>query len=222
MDGSNNGLQNFAAMLRDPVSGAAVNLVPSDTPSDIYQKVADVVIENISGELSTSAYAETWIDIGVNRKMTKRPVMTLPYGATIFSCRSYVSEYVKETVGPGADTVFGEGNLWEASQYMASHTWSAIGQVVVAAREAMSWLQKAARLAGAEGLPVNWTTPTGFPVMQCYYKSKAHRIKTRLGESITYLTLREELPEIDKHRQASGISPNFVHSMDSTHLMLTV
>jgi DNA-directed RNA polymerase len=47
VDGSCNGLQHFSAMLRDPVGGAAVNLVPSDRPSDIYQRVADVVIEKL-------------------------------------------------------------------------------------------------------------------------------------------------------------------------------
>src|SRR5262249_3123305 len=39
LDGSCNGLQHLSAMLRDPVGGAAVNLVPSPTPSDIYAEV---------------------------------------------------------------------------------------------------------------------------------------------------------------------------------------
>jgi DNA-directed RNA polymerase len=42
LDGSCNGLQNFSAMLRDEVGGAATNLVPSEKPSDIYAEVAKV------------------------------------------------------------------------------------------------------------------------------------------------------------------------------------
>ena len=43
MDGSCNGLQNFAAMLKHEETARAVNLAPSDLPSDIYQQVADKV-----------------------------------------------------------------------------------------------------------------------------------------------------------------------------------
>lgn len=43
MDGSCNGLQNFAAMLRHEETARAVNLAPSDRPNDIYQQVADKV-----------------------------------------------------------------------------------------------------------------------------------------------------------------------------------
>ena len=47
MDGTCNGLQNFSAMLRDEVGGAAVNLVPSDKPNDIYANVAKLVAEQV-------------------------------------------------------------------------------------------------------------------------------------------------------------------------------
>jgi DNA-directed RNA polymerase len=39
MDGSCNGLQNFAAMLRCPETARAVNLAPSEKPNDIYEQV---------------------------------------------------------------------------------------------------------------------------------------------------------------------------------------
>jgi DNA-directed RNA polymerase len=40
MDGSCSGLQHYSAMLRDPVGGREVNLVPGDKPGDIYTQVA--------------------------------------------------------------------------------------------------------------------------------------------------------------------------------------
>lgn len=55
VDGSCNGLQHFSAMLRDEVGGAAVNLVPQDEPADVYQQVADVVIDRL-GELVDRAH----------------------------------------------------------------------------------------------------------------------------------------------------------------------
>lgn len=43
MDGSCNGLQNYAAMLRDLETAQAVNLAPQDSPNDVYRQVAVVV-----------------------------------------------------------------------------------------------------------------------------------------------------------------------------------
>jgi DNA-directed RNA polymerase len=47
-DGTNNGTQHLAALVHDPISGAQVNLVPSDKPADVYQEVADLVERNLS------------------------------------------------------------------------------------------------------------------------------------------------------------------------------
>lgn len=42
-DGSCNGLQHYAAMGRDTLGAQSVNLVDTDTPSDVYSCVADSV-----------------------------------------------------------------------------------------------------------------------------------------------------------------------------------
>jgi Autographiviridae RNA polymerase len=47
LDGTCNGLQHYAAMLRDEVGGKAVNLVPGDKPNDGYQDVAALVTEKL-------------------------------------------------------------------------------------------------------------------------------------------------------------------------------
>jgi DNA-directed RNA polymerase len=105
---------------------------------------------------------------------------------------------------------------------MSALIWDAIGEVVVAARAAMDWLQKCAKVVAAEQLPVYWTTPTGFRVMQVYKNHKARRVKTKLGESVVRLTLASEQDTIDRRRMTNAISPNFVHSMDATHLVMSV
>lgn len=40
--------------------------------------------------------AEKWLKLGFDRKLTKRPVMVLPYGGTRFSCREYIEDYLKD------------------------------------------------------------------------------------------------------------------------------
>ena len=47
MDGSCNGLQNFAAMLRHEPTARAVNLAPSDKPNDIYSQVGAIVAKDV-------------------------------------------------------------------------------------------------------------------------------------------------------------------------------
>jgi DNA-directed RNA polymerase len=81
-DGACNGLQNFSAMLRDPVGGAATGLVPGEKPADIYSEVAraaQVLIDQAASE--GSEVAQRWVG-KMTRKLAKRNTMTVPYGVT--------------------------------------------------------------------------------------------------------------------------------------------
>lgn len=225
LDGSCNGLQHFSAMLRDPVGGAAVNLVPSDKPNDIYQRVADRTIELLRVEAASGNerawLARAWIDFGIDRSITKRPVMVLPYGGTRMSCMDYVRDAVREKIADGAPDPFG-AEMYRATAYLSGVVWSAIGDVVVAARTAMAWLQQVARLAAARGVPLTWTTPSGFVAHQEYRNVKLRRITTRMRGSIIKLVDFGEIESLDVYRQGLGISPNFVHSLDGAAMMLTI
>ena len=46
-DGSCNGLQHYAALARDLEGGKAVNLLPSDAPSDVYSEIAAKVAKQV-------------------------------------------------------------------------------------------------------------------------------------------------------------------------------
>lgn len=231
LDGSCNGLQHFSAMLRDETGGLAVNLIPSDQPQDIYQRVADVTTEKLQTFLEASNpkrdLAEAWISLGITRTITKRPVMILPYGGTRHACRQYIEDELRQLL-KDRDNPFQLGDrdrIFEASDFLAGIVWDSIGEVVVAARQVMDWLRKAASLAAKEGLPVNWMTPSGFPVQQAYRDVRSRRIKTKLAGNLirnVFLTIQEHLDSIDKRRQGNGISPNFVHSMDAAALHLYV
>ncbi len=229
LDGSCNGLQHFSAMLRDHIGGEAVNLIPSDQPQDIYQRVADVVLDKLKQAIVShdpeSELAHKWLQFGITRHITKRPVMILPYGGTRYACREYIEEYVRERMSKGQENVFAlpdRDRIFEASEYLAGIVWDSIGEVVVAAREVMDWLRKVASLGAKEGLPVNWITPSGFPVQQVYHEMKSRQIDTQLSGRIIKLSLREYTSNIDFRRQANGISPNFVHSMDAAALHLYI
>ncbi len=222
LDGSCNGLQHFSAMLRDPVGGKATNLTPSTHPQDIYQTVADKVVELLKADTANLSLAHQWIGFGIDRKLCKRPVMVVPYGGTQFSCRDYLRDHVKERLEKELYCPFGDDPT-PACNYLAGVVWQAIGETVIAARQAMAWLKAVARLLSASGLPVSWTAPSGFPVCQAYPELKHRRVKTMLAGTVVMLALCEEDKlKLSKSGQANGISPNFVHSLDASALMFTV
>jgi len=225
MDGSCNGLQHFSAMLRDEVGGAATNLVPADKPGDIYQQVADVVSGKLAAldmeSLSDTdrAVALTWQAHGVSRKLVKRSVMTLPYGATRFSCAQFI---VDDYLNRGEAPEFAPADHMRAANFISRLVWAAIGEVVVAATQAMAWLRQCAGKLLAQGLDqIRWTTPSGFPVVQTYFEPDIMRINSMLLGGVQ-IKVAHASDRPHKNRHKNGISPNFVHSMDAAHLVLTV
>jgi len=225
MDGSCNGLQHFSAMLRDAVGGAATNLVPADKPRDIYQQVADVVQEKLAAldiaQLSEleQTLARKWQAHGVGRSLVKRSVMTLPYGATRFSCAQFI---VDDYLYKGEAPEFEPAEYMRAANFLSHHVWAAIGEVVVAAPEAMAWLRTCAgKLMAAGQETIRWVSPSGFPVVQAYFEADMMRVNSALlGGVQIKVANASERPHKPRHK--NGISPNFVHSMDAAHLTLTV
>ena len=222
LDGSNNGLQHFSAMLRDPIGGKATNLTPEPMPQDIYQMVADVVKEKVQEDSRKMLpMSKEWLSFGIDRKITKRPVMVVPYGGTRYSCREYIEDAMNERILSSKENPFGD-SVYEGSLYLAKHVWDAISEVVVKSREAMSWLQDVGRKMAEKNLPITWETPSKFVVQQIYSSMKSRRITTHIDNVLIKPTILEETPKIDKRRTANGVSPNFVHSMDATALTLTI
>lgn len=234
LDGSCNGLQHYSAALRDPVGGAAVNLVPSEKPQDIYGVVAERVVARLEQLKDTSGpegeHARNWLAFGVDRKITKRPVMTLPYGCTLYTVREFVEQAVREKLDGGKVNPFArvnakgdrEDGLFDAAGFLQPIVWEAIGQTVVAARGAMDWLQQVANVVTQDGLPIVWDTPDGFTVMQAYVDQRRTEVRTHLDGHVRRFILSQDGAVMDRRRQANGIAPNWVHSMDAAALRVFV
>lgn len=226
MDGSCNGLQNLSAMLRDEVGGQATNLTANTAMVDIYQIVADKTLARIEADRPEADDDQSrrlrWLSHGVNRKVVKRTVMTTPYGVTKQSAQKYVvSDYL---VGR-TDTGFDRKEWRGAARYLMQHLWPAIGDVVVKGRLIMDWLKRGSRRIAkdfkADEEPVIWwMTPSGFPASQCYFEVEVHRIRTHLhGDEKIRIYTETDAPDVNNH--TTGMAPNFVHSMDASHLHLT-
>lgn len=218
-DGSCNGLQHYSALLRDYVGGAATNLVPADKPADIYRQVADRTAEKIRQKAEAGDPTAVKLDGHISRTLVKQPVMTLPYGATINGMRRQLEVAVRKLGNPMGI----RGNdMWTVCGELSVIVHESIGEVVIAAVEAMGWLQQVARIASKEAAPIAWTSPIGLPVLQAYRKYKSKPIEVHIGGKRCRIFAAEEQPEIDKRKAQTAIAPNLVHSMDASHMMLTI
>lgn len=228
MDGSCNGLQNLSALLRDEVGGEATNLTANSQMQDIYKRVAEAATVRLETTFSDEAISQDlrsrWLQHGINRAVVKRSVMTTPYGVTKRSAADYVvGDYLKD---PTSGHPFQKPEYMKAASILMEAVWPAIGDVVVKGRECMDWLRTSARLIlkampeATENPVVQWVTPSGFPAFQSYYELEEHRINTRLQGPMKIVVVTEtDTPDL--HRHSTGLAPNFVHSLDASHLHLT-
>uniref|UniRef100_A0A0E0HUC3 DNA-directed RNA polymerase n=1 Tax=Oryza nivara TaxID=4536 RepID=A0A0E0HUC3_ORYNI len=201
-DGSCNGLQHYAALGRDYMGAAAVNLVPGDKPADIYSEIAarvlDVVREDSMEDPATNptaSLARVLVD-QVDRKLVKQTVMTSVYGVTYIGARQQITKRLQEK-----GLITDDKLLYEVSCYATRVTLDALGQMFQSARGIMAWLGDCAKMIASENHPVKWTSPVGLPVVQPYKKYKNYMIALQ--------------------RQKAAFPPNFVHSLDSSHMMMT-
>jgi DNA-directed RNA polymerase len=222
LDGSCNGLQHLSAMLRDEVGGAAVNLLPAEKPQDIYTEVLNKVIAELRVRVAQGEpTAQKWLPL-MKRSVVKRNVMTLPYGATRQGFADQIMEDTLNGLKKEGHCPFGS-EQFAAASYLGKIVWDATGEVVIAARAAMDWLQEVAKIVSTAGQAIEWTTPSGFVVKQDYRDMQTREVELLTFGQRIRMTLAEGFKDtIDKRKMSLAIAPNFVHAMDAAHMLRTV
>ena len=257
-DGSCSGIQHYSAMLKDTVGAKAVNLYPSDAPQDIYGAVAQVVIGKNSLHMQASdadvfksgnlelqgealrTMASAWDSIGITRSLTKKPVMTLPYGSTRLTCRESVIDYIVDLEEKEAQAAIMEGRsinpvhpfaddrqdyltAGKAYNYMTALIWPSISEVVKAPIVAMKMIRSLARFAAKLNKGLEYTLPTGFILFQKIMSTEMLRVRTHImGDIHMAVYFNEETDIVDETAMMGAAAPNFVHGHDASHLILTV
>lgn len=231
VDGTCNGIQHLSVMTLDEVAGAHVNLVPGDTPRDIYKFVADLLqgevlrIEKAGG--LPAEHAGFWLALlgrdpqSWSRSSTKRQVMVLPYGGSQEAFYKYTTEWLDENF-PVEDPKTKPRDFWvlraQRVSWLSKLMWGVVSEVVSGGVSVMKWLQDCAKVACKGDQPIFWVTPTGFVVRHFYGKQKVRNVNVKLDGRTTYLKLAEVTKDLDKQGQLRGIPPNFVHSLDASAL----
>jgi len=221
VDGSCNGLQIYSLLLKDKVAGKLVNCIPSDIPQDIYQLVADEVIKTLKVKAEEGDdLAKKWLQYGVKRSTCKRPIMTICYGSTRYSCTDFVVEDITKRKDKGEMHPFDD--MFKPATYLSKIIWASIGENLKSARQGMDFLQGIAKVIAKEGVPLHWVTPVGFPVYQFYPEMKSKKVKSHLMGEVIQPTIREQAEGTDKLRTRNAAAANYVHSLDSACMIKTV
>src|SRR5690606_1088957 len=137
-------------------------------------------------------------------------------GSTKFSSRDFIlNDYIRSE-----DTGIPRELQAKAAAWLNHHLWQAIGMVVVKARQAMDWLQDCSGKILDQFDVIQWKTPTGFVVQQDYRKvAPAGTVRVLLfGGARWNVAGTTDQPDRQGHR--NGIAPNFIHSMDASHMQL--
>ncbi|CAO2641574.1 DNA-directed RNA polymerase, mitochondrial [Lemmus lemmus] len=214
-DGSCNGLQHYAALGRDSAGAASVNLMPSDLPQDVYREVATQVEEFRQQDAKEGLRVAQVLKGFITRKVVKQTVMTVVYGVTRYGGRLQIEKRLREL------SDFPQEFVWEASHYLVRLVFKSLQEMFTSTRAIQHWLTESANLISHAGWPVEWVTPLGIPVIQPYHReAKVQQVKGGI-QSITFTSSMNISQKPNTLKQKNGFPPNFIHSLDSSHMMLT-
>lgn len=192
----------------------------NDTPDVRAEKEARIKeIERVRHMKHRKRHAQFLLGT-ITRKVVKQTVMTSVYGVTYIGARKQISARLEEvflTKGHLMDSRL-EDQIYHASCYAAEVTMESMGDLFTAARSIMEWLGDCASKVAANGQPMSWITPLGLPVVQPYRKSGNKQIRTSVQH---VLMVDGDSRPVSNGRQKTAFPPNFVHSLDSTHMLMT-
>ncbi|XP_043484599.1 DNA-directed RNA polymerase, mitochondrial [Leptopilina heterotoma] len=198
-DGSCNGLQHYAALGRDQVGAESVNLFPFENPRDVYSDVVERVEEARRLDAEKNVEIAKVLENHVQRKVIKQTIMTTVYGVTRFGAKSQIMKQLKDLEN------FPQNEIRAASSYLVEQSFRSLRTMFTSAREIQDWFTECAKvICTLRKTHVEWETPLGLPIVQPYYK----RIATNPKNT-------------NMLKQKNAFPPNFIHSLDSTHMMLT-
>ena len=219
-DATCSGLQHYALLARDLQMARRTNLVPSDDPQDIYDRILRPVQWQLAireherptlWEYSSSKLPGEEIALWtgtLDRKIIKGLVMTYCYSSVPWGQANQVHKALRDQ---GIDIPAG------APKSLVELVRKAIERHIRSAPAIMKQLQA---LVG-KSKPVRWVSPSGLPVSNSYPKPRVKRVRHYLHDKSRQCVQSVGWkPEQRFSVARSAIAPNYIHSLDSAHLAL--
>lgn len=202
-DATCSGLQILAGLARDESTAKLVNVVPGKHPMDAYKVIAEQAKPNVPESVAPF----------MDRKVTKRTVMTIPYNAKPFSNRSYIRDALAEK-GVDIDK--------EDLTATVKAVRDAMNVIVPGPMKVMKWIEKEVAAAIDRGDDeIQWVTPSGFVVTQRLMKKLTSTVELQLlGRCIVKIATGDS-DKVDRSHHKNATAPNLIHSLDASLLCLS-
>jgi DNA-directed RNA polymerase len=155
-----------------------------------------------------------------DRQLAKQPVQQYPYGATNRGRAERIQE-VKEDRG---DDVPADPKEALKLYYVIGEAHrKAIEDELPGAKETMKFLQKIARELAKVGVPLEWTSPTGFPFANRYEEPTYKDVESILRGVRVHRTvaIEPDEPVVRVSKSSNAVAANVIHSLEASHMMLT-
>lgn len=202
VDATCSGLQILAGLARDKSTATLVNVFPGPHPEDAYKAVAEEAQTQLPDELAAL----------MDRRVTKRTVMTIPYNAKEYSNRQYIRDALKEK-----EVEF----TFEDVQKITKAVVKSMNKIVPGPMAVMRWINDQVKEALRQGREeLEWTTPSGFVVRQRLMKPEVKVIDLQLLGRCQLAVADGETDQVDKSRHKAATAPNLIHSLDASLLHL--
>jgi DNA-directed RNA polymerase len=156
-------------------------------------------------------------DKKVRRKCVKRSVMVLGYGGTRYG----YSQFLMEDLDDISEHLDRRTPLFCA--IMGSIIYDTCYEKMEGPGRMLKLFEEIGEISNNRKEYLSWVTPVGFPVIQSYPKATLKRTKLTYGNKTFQVNVEAwEEATLAESSQKQATAPNFVHSLDATHLQLVV
>ncbi|KAI0033505.1 hypothetical protein K488DRAFT_47601 [Vararia minispora EC-137] len=221
---------------------------PSDVYTYVADMVEKRIDEDLQSEHAKDRHFAEILAGKVARKVVKQTVMTTVYGVTFVGAREQIEKQLRDRGDVPAEDVYLAsaylarqvlrciGDLFKGANEIMN--WLTLSARMIAKSIPADRVQHAMKMEGPKGTwrhvkkrgvtsrvrkeqmgAVIWTTLMGLPVAQPYRKVKRKQIQTQLQS--VFISDPNVPAEVNSQKQASAFPPNFIHSLDATHMLMT-
>ena len=205
IDGTCNGFQIVAMLMRDPDLARKTNLIHQDCPNDLYSLVAMDVEDELRKDDPFGWLYQ--LDGAVHRSVVKGPTLSTGFGANMWSANEATKKWFWQQPW---DFPFG-GKVNGPCFALTKLVRAALAKHCRSHSVLSNWFSELVREIDG---PVSWRSPTGLDITTTSFKQRRVKANT--------LHYWEETEVLDKARINRAVLPNFIQSLDAAALARTL
>ena len=152
----------------------------------------------------------------ITRSFVKGPVMTESYGS---STEGKAKALLDKIESYGILSQLKENSRYLVTLEITKLLEKALGMVSSSPQKYKRWMKRYASDIVKTNNPILWQTPLGLEVQQVDFKAQKVKVSIDGGRKVEFKVYTNDL---DTSAHKKGLSPNYIHSLDASHLIMTI